>query len=115
MVTGLLAPVVGPAVDHHYADRSPVHAHAFTGDATNEHVHENVLENHDHSSGPVSDGVSVVSTSFSSAHGPITIDGATLELFTPNLQTHFMALFMGELPPPDSASIAPLDRPPRLG
>jgi hypothetical protein len=112
MVIGLMAPVFGPAVDHHYVDRSPAHAHVFVGEDTN--LHEHSLVNHDHAAGETtSDGISVASSSASSAHGPLTLDGATLESSIPNFDTHLVAIYVGEPPVPDNQAIAPLDRPPR--
>lgn len=112
MVIGLLAPIIGPAVDHHYVDRSPAHAHVFAGEETI--LHEHSLGNHDHSQGETtSDGVSIVSTSASGAHGPLTLDGATLESPVPNFSTHMIAMQVGEPPVPDNEAITPLDRPPR--
>lgn len=57
MVLGVLTPIVGPAIDHHYADRTPVHAHVLNGEVTNEHDHS--LVNHDHQEGFSGDGVSL--------------------------------------------------------
>lgn len=112
MVMGLLMPAFGPALDHHYADRSPAHAHVFVGDATN--LHEHSLSSHDHSAGEATgDGISVVSTSASSAHGPLTLDGATLESANPKYDPHMIAMQIGEPLVPDTEAIAPLDRPPR--
>lgn len=114
MLMGLVAPVLGPALDHHYADRSPAHAHIFVGDETNLHDHSLSLAKHDHSPGEVNgDGISVTSTSASSAHGPLTLDGATLESSIPNYDSYMIAMMVGEPPVPDNLAIPPLDRPPR--
>lgn len=116
MVTGMLAPFFGPAVDHHFVDRSPAHAHVFVGVATNDHVHLLLLafDDHDHSSGVNGDGVSVLSTSLSSAQGPLTFDGATLDGLVPRYDNRLTALFASELPVADGQAIAPIPRPPRL-
>jgi len=115
MVIGLLTPVFGPAIDHHYADRSPAHAHVFVGDDTNVHDHALSLASHDHSAGETTgDGISVTSTSASSSHGPLTLDGATLESTLPNYDPLLVAMQVGEPPVPDDNAIAPLDRPPRI-
>lgn len=112
MVLGLLTPVFGPAVDHHYADRSPAHAHIFVGENAN--LHDHSLVNHDHSSGETtSDGLSVTSTSITGSHGPLTLDGASLESLVPDLDSHFVAIQIGESIVPDNKTIAPLDKPPR--
>lgn len=115
MVMGLLMPFVGPAVDHHYVDRSPAHAHALLGDETNIHEHAIVSSEHDHSGGIANgDGVSLATATASSAHGPLTLDGATLESSIPNYDRHLFAMHFGESPVPDTELVTPLDRPPRL-
>ena len=109
---GLLAPVFGPAADHHYADRSPAHAHVFVGEETN--LHDHSLTNHDHSSGETTgDGISVTSTSVTGSHGPLTLDGATLESSVPNFDTHLFAMQVGESLVPDNEAMTLLDRPPQ--
>ena len=112
MAIGLLTPILGPALDHHYVDRSPEHAHVYVGEDTN--LHDHSLVNHDHAVGETtSDGISVASTSASSAHGPLTLDGATLESSNPNYDAFMIVMQIGEPPVPDDEAIAPLDRPPR--
>jgi len=109
-------PFVGPAIDHHYVDRSPAHGHAFVGEETNVHEHSLTSVGHDHSAEVANgDGVSLATASASSAHGPITLDGATLESLVPNYSDHMIAMYLGEAPAADTEAIAPLDRPPRLG
>jgi hypothetical protein len=113
MVIGLLTPVVGQAVDHHYVDRSPAHDHVFVGEETNLHDHSLSLASHDHSAGEATgDGISIASTSASSAHGPLTLDGATLESSIPNYNHHMIAIQVGEPSFPDEEAISPPDRPP---
>ena len=112
MVLGLMTPVFGPAVDHHYADRSPAHAHVFVGEDTN--LHDHSLVNHDHSLGETTrDGLSVISTSITGSHGPLMLDGATLNSLVPDFDSHLVAIQVGESLVPDNEMIAPLDRPPR--
>jgi hypothetical protein len=112
MVLGLLTPVFGPAIDHHYVDRSPAHAHVFVGEETN--LHDHSLANHDHEAGETtSDGISIASSSATSAHGPLMLHGATLESTVPDLDTHLIAIHVGEPPVPDDNAVTPLDRPPR--
>ena len=117
MVLGLLAPFFGPALDHHFADRSAAHAHIFTGDATNDHNHSLVVTNseHDHSSGVNGDGVSIISTSVSTAHSSLALDGTTLESLVPRPGGHLTALHVAEISLTDEQVIAPPGRPPRLG
>ncbi len=119
MVMGLLAPFFGPAIDHHFADRSPGHAHIFAGDATNNHTHSLALAlasgGHDHVSGVNGDGISVLSTSVSPAHSPLTLDGAALESLVPRYDNRLTALYAGELSVADGQVIAPPGRPPRAG
>ncbi|NQW20162.1 MAG: hypothetical protein HQ477_05485 [Chloroflexi bacterium] len=105
-------PVIGPAVDHHYADRSPEHTHLLVGEKTN--LHEHLLTGHRHISVDVNgDGISVTSTSVSPAYGSLTLDGATLELLIPGYSPHMVAIQVGAPVIPDDEAIAPLDRPPR--
>jgi len=114
MVIGLTTPIFGPAVDHHYVDRSPAHAHVYVGEETN--LHDHSLVNHDHAAGETTDdGISIASTSASSAHGPLTLDGATLESSIPNYDAYLIAMQIGEPSIPDNEAIAPLDRPPQRG
>lgn len=115
MVMGLIMPFVGPAVDHHYVDRSPAHGHVFVGEETNEHEHSLASIDHGHISGVTGDGISLATTYASSGHGPLTLDGATLESQIPSFDDHLIAIHIGESPIPDAEAIAPLDRPPRLG
>jgi len=115
MVMGLIVPYVGPAIDHHYVDRSPAHAHALVGEATNAHEHSLASAEHGHVSGANGDGVSLATSSASSGHGPLALDGATLESQVPSYDDHLIAIHLGESPIPDAEAIAPLDRPPRLG
>lgn len=115
MVMGLIIPFVGPAVDHHYVDRSPAHAHILVGEATNTHEHSMASSEHSHISGVNGDGISFLTSSVSSAHGSLTLDGATLESQIPSYDDHLIAIRLGESPITGTEAIAPLDRPPRLG
>jgi hypothetical protein len=115
MVMGLIMPFVGPAVDHHYVDRSPAHAHILVGEETNTHEHSLASSEHGHISGVNGDGISLLTSSVSSAHGPLTLDGATLESQVPSYDDHLIVIHLGESPITDTEAIAPLDRPPRLG
>ncbi|HIF73120.1 MAG TPA: hypothetical protein EYQ61_11275 [Dehalococcoidia bacterium] len=115
MVIGMVMPFIGPAVDHHYVDRSPAHAHVLVGEETNIHDHSLSLSIHDHSSGPNGDGVSLATSTASSVHGPLTLDGATLESSIPSYDHHLIAMFTGVPPALDAEAASPLERPPRLG
>ena len=115
MVMGLIMPFVGPAIDHHYVDRSPAHAHILVGEETNTHAHSLVSSEHGHISGVNGDGISLLTSSVSSAHGSLTLDGATLESQVPSYDDHLIAIRLGESPITDTEAIGPLDRPPRLG
>ncbi|MBO04795.1 MAG: hypothetical protein CL731_07260 [Chloroflexi bacterium] len=114
MVLGVVTPVVGPAIDHHYVDRSPAHAHVFTGDESHEHDH--TLANHDHSDQSLEhsgDGTSIVSTSISSGFGLSSLNCATLEVHLPKFEGNTVVVYTEEVLAPDGDVIAPLDRPPR--
>ncbi len=77
MVVGLIIPFVGPAIDHHYVDRSPGHMHIFIGQVTNDHTHS--LVNHDHTNRLNEDGVSIATSSAISVYGQLTLDGSILD------------------------------------
>ncbi len=112
MVIGLLTPILGPVIYHHYFDVSPAHAHLFVGDETNLHVHPVTFD--DHPPGEESgDGISIASTSASSAQNPLTLDGASLELSIPDFVQDIIALHIGESEILNETAISPLDRPPR--
>jgi hypothetical protein len=115
MVMGLIVPFVGPAIDHHYVDRSPAHAHVFVGEETNAHEHSLASFDHGHDSGVNGDGISLVTSSVSSGHSPLTIDGATLESQVLSYDDNLIAIYLVDSPVLDAEAIAPLDRPPRLG
>ena len=73
MVLGVLTPIVGPAIDHHYADRTPIHAHVLNGEVTNQHDHS--LANHDHQEGFSGDVVSLATGTANSTGGSAGLVG----------------------------------------
>ncbi|MQF82057.1 MAG: hypothetical protein FI735_08130 [SAR202 cluster bacterium] len=112
MMLGLLVPFVGPAIDHHYVDRSPNHMHIFVGQATNEHTH--FLDSHDHAERLNEDGVSIVTSSAISAYGQLALDGGTLNSSFNYPGQDFLQKHKQELLIPDAEKVALPDKPPRL-
>jgi hypothetical protein len=70
-VVAVLTTVVGPVLDHHFAERQASHGHVFLDNVQPEHVHS-VDDGHGHA---VSDvvGVGIVATGDSDATG-LTVD-----------------------------------------
>ena len=112
MMLGLLVPFVGPAIDHHYVDRSPNHMHIFVGQSTNEHTH--FLDSHDHSERLNGDGVSIVTSSAISAYGQLALDGSILNSSFNYPGEDFLQKHKQELLIPDAEKVALPDKPPRL-
>ena len=112
MMLGLLVPFVGPAIDHHYVDRSANHMHIFVGQATNEHTHS--LDSHDHSERVNEDGVSIVTSSAISAYGQLALDGSILNSSVNYPDEDFLQKHKQELLIPDAEKVALPDKPPRL-
>jgi len=112
MMVGLVVPFVGPAIDHHYVDRSPSHMHIFVGQATNEHTHS--LDSHDHLDRLTGDGVSIVTSSAISAYGQLALDGSILT-YSFNYSGHnFLQEHNEELLIPDAEKVVLPDKPPQL-
>ena len=112
MMLGLLVPFVGPAIDHHYVDRSPNHMHIFVGQATNEHTHS--FDSHDHSELLNEDGVSIITSSAISAYGQLALDGSILNSSFNYPGEDFLQKHKQELLIPDAEKVALPDKPPRL-
>ena len=112
MMVGLLVPFVGPAIDHHYVDRSPSHMHIFVGQATNEHTHS--LDSHDHSYPLTEDRVSIVTSSAISAYGQLALDGSILNSSFNYPAHNFLQKHNDELLIPDAEKVVLPDKPPRL-
>jgi len=112
MMLGLLVPFVGPAIDHHYLDRSPNHMHIFVGQATNEHTHS--FDSHDHSELLNEDGVSIITSSAISAYGQLALDGSILNSSFNYPGEDFLQKHKQELLIPDAEKVALPDKPPRL-
>ena len=47
-ISTLLLPLVGPMLDHHFAERQPGHAHIYLGERVVEHVHPYALVHYHH-------------------------------------------------------------------
>ena len=112
MMVGLIIPFIGPAIDHHYVDRSPGHMHIFVGQATNDHTHS--LVNHDHTNRLNGDNVSIATSSAISAYGQLTLDGSIQDSSFNYFGHNFLLMHMEELLIPDAEKVVLPDRPPRL-
>jgi hypothetical protein len=54
-----LLPIYGPAVDHHFAERIPGHAHVYLGEVLPDHTHPYEAE-HDHAHTDTAKGDGIV-------------------------------------------------------
>ena len=114
MVLALITPVIGPAIDHHYVDRSPAHSHIFTGNYIQDHEH--FLTAHDHTEldfESFGDGTSILSTSINSSYAIGSFDGAALEMLHPTFIVQTVVVYQVDISPPDDDAVLPLYRPPR--
>ena len=105
-------PFMGPVIDHHFAERQPYHAH-FLADEGHEH---NYASLHLHGGGQTADsGIALYSFEVVPA-GPSMAMLADSELesrLTPDPDT-VLALRAPEFAVLRSASVSPLERPPRV-
>ena len=104
-------PFLGPVVDHHFAERQPYHAH-FWADEGHEHNYSS-LHSH-HADQASKDGIALYSFDASSA-GPSMAMLADSELesrLTPDPDS-VLTLRAPEFAALRSASVSPLERPPR--
>lgn len=116
MAIGLFVPVFVPAIDHHYADRSPAHSHLLLGEITNSHEHTVDLDNHSHIvvDGETGDGLSVATYSATSVHSPVTLEFVGLGPVIPLFNDHQALFGRQELTSTDQETTTPLDKPPRV-
>ena len=105
-------PFLGPVIDHHFAERQPYHAH-FGADAGHEHNYASI---HVHSDDQTADGgIALYSFDVLSA-GPSMAMLADSELesrLTPDSDA-VLTLRAPEFAALRSASVSPLERPPRV-
>jgi hypothetical protein len=115
MITGVTAPIIGSTFDHHYADRSPFHSHAFVGNTTNLHVHGHVTGDHNHYSSVTGDAVSISSTSISTSQSLLSLEGSLFGLRVTEFEDVLHLVHLNGVSPRHENIITPLDRPPRIG
>ena len=104
-------PFMGPVVDHHFAERQPYHAH-FGADEGHDH---NYASLHVHSEDQTADGGIALYSFESVSAGPSMAMLADAELesrLTPDPDA-VLTLRAPEFATPRSASVSPLERPPR--
>ena len=110
-VVMVVLPFLGPVVDHHFAERQPYHAH-FGADAGHDHDYASL---HVHGGDQAADaGIALYSFDVFSA-GPSIAMLADSELesrLTPDPDT-VLTLRAPEFSVLRSASVSPLERPPR--
>ena len=116
-VVALIAPLAGPALDHHFAERQPDHLH-FGAPGEHSHAFESPYHLHRHPTSDPSDGSlpialyrSEAGIAATAAASPVHVDSESPRRFEP------ASIFI--LPPPIVSaarqhSPAPLDRPPAL-
>ena len=114
-VVALLAPLAGPALDHHFAERQPDHLH-FGAPGEHSHAYESPIHIHRHAPSTPADGSLPVALYRSDgamavtlAASPVDVDAESMRQFQPT------SVFV--LPPPvvnaaRQHSPAPPDRPP---
>ena len=105
-------PFLGPVVDHHFAERQPYHAH-FGADAGHDHDYAS-LHSHQPDQTP-GGGIALYSFEVSSA-GPSVVMMADAELesrLAPDPDA-VLTLRAPEFAALRSASVSPLERPPRV-
>jgi hypothetical protein len=115
MVVALLLPVLGPAVDHHFADRLPAHEHVYAGGGPAEHTHD---QNAPHSHDPgdedgvvtlVHDHAGFSSGAVISAMHPAHVSAS----HAPDSAVDLWRLAAGDSLKAPQAAISPLSAPPR--
>ena len=119
-VVMVVLPFLGPVVDHHFAERQPYHAH-FGADAGHDHDYASLhLHGADQTAGSLpptgsGDGIALYSLDVFSA-GPSMAMLADSELesrLTPDPDA-VLTLRAPEFAALRSASVSPLERPPRV-
>ena len=130
LALALMAPFLGPVVDHHFAERFPHHGHIYVSSAEPDHVHAYAIPHHHHDDGHshvhgdagdsepgelLADILFFVSND-GMTHGPMTL---VVPPVTDNLAPAVPEDRGSPFPPPgdDSpmagVSVAPLDEPPQ--
>ncbi len=121
-VAALLMSALGPAADHHFAERHPGHAHLYLGPEVPDHLHSYETRNahfHSHgalSDGPTPEGVIYLTTHDGSGQGLSDVTAPTVSPSTvfpdPGDDRPYFGSADGESALP-GAFVAPPERPPR--
>ena len=117
-VVALLAPLAGPALDHHFAERQPDHLH-FGAPGEHSHAFESPYHLHRHPLPTPADGVATpialyksdASIAVTLAASPVDVDAESLRQYQPT------SLFILPAPPPVTArqlTPTPPDKPPAV-
>ena len=110
----LALPFLGPVIDHHFAERQPYHAH-FGADAGHEHDYASLhVHQPDQAAGAAEGGIALYSFEVFSA-GPAVAMLADSELESRLMPNPDVALALRAPAHSvlESASVSPLERPPR--
>ena len=120
----LFIPVAGPLVDHHYAQRSPHHAHAYLGSFAGDHDHASLAEPHAHGDAdalPLDPGDAGATVSLpasgdwspQSTRAPALLFLALPAALFPLAAGRFQRLAPPTLLPNDESFLPPPEKPPR--
>ena len=126
----LFLPVLGPQLDHHFAERRPDHGHLFLGPAAPEHDHffqDRTAHTHTHNGASDADGeaaqrpqspqgIVYMASGVGMGQGPVdlTTRGVQQSLVSPGYDDDpFAPSLARSLAIPASATVSPPWRPPR--
>ena len=112
----LMLSVIGPAVDHHFAERQPGHRHIFL-DGTVGHTHQgNGVHDHDEHGVPVigSDAaVNLADSDLSAPAKPVAPNASMVGGLRPDLPEARLIATLGDDARPPDRQVSPLLQPPR--
>ncbi len=116
-VVALLAPLAGPVLDHHFAERQPDHLH-FGAPGQHTHAFESPYHLHRHPPSTPADGSSPVALYRSEGAMAATIAGSPVDVDTASIRK-FQPASVFILPPPFAGAVkqhspAPPDKPPAV-
>ena len=116
-VVALLAPLAGPALDHHFAERQPDHLH-FGTPGEHSHAFESPYHLHRHPPSTPADGSLPIALYRSDGAIAVTLAGSPVDVDAESMR-QFQPTSVFVLPPPAVSaarqhSPAPPDRPPAV-
>ena len=117
-VVALIAPLAGPVLDHHFAERQPDHLH-FGAPGEHKHTFESSYHIHNHASPTPADGSlpialykSDAGLAVTLAASPVNVDSASLRQYQPTsvfiLPTPLTVVARQHMPNPPDKPPAPL-------